>query len=181
LYISDAEAATNRTWIKKNDIKHVISLHKPPDTLPYGVGTSIIPISDDDGGVDAVPEIAAKISLLLTKNIGVLIHCEFGRSRSVTCVLYFLIKHRDMGLGAALEILKNSGVYTGSVNPSFRSLLFERAKVQKLSKQARELEELPGGNEEEQGRKRYKRVIKKPANKLYPRSAKTVEMNMDEW
>tara|TARA_B110001454_G_scaffold191477_1_gene191185 strand:- start:1284 stop:1637 length:354 start_codon:yes stop_codon:yes gene_type:complete len=117
--------------------------------------------------------------MALKNDIGVLIHCQFGRSRSVTSVLFFLVSFRNMGLGAALEMLKNSGVYTGAVNSSFRSLLFEKAKEVKLSKRAPMLEELPGGDDE--GRNKYKRIIKQSANKMYPRSAKEVEMNKDEW
>lgn len=42
-----------------------------------------------------------------TKGIGVYVHCQAGRSRSVTLVIAYLIKHLNMPLGLAMSLVKS--------------------------------------------------------------------------
>lgn len=147
IFLSDFETAGKPEWLRKRGINHVISIYGNP-TLPKGTGSTIVRF-DDNGSTDAKFQIALLADTLNTfeqQGATVLIHCQFGRSRSVTCILYFLVAYKRMGLGAALEVLKKSGIYTGAVNPDFKSYLRNRVKeIMMMSEQEEKIPERKTG------------------------------------
>ena len=97
LFLSDLESAHNLNLIKKHDIKLVIRLSEDDeDPSPYDANVKFIQYEIEDWWIHKkeIIDVAKKINEMINSfDDNVLIHCNKGQSRSVSVILYHLMKN----------------------------------------------------------------------------------------
>ncbi|KIY46845.1 phosphatases II, partial [Fistulina hepatica ATCC 64428] len=133
LYISGLSCAEDETWLRRNHITHILSVLPERICIPttLNIRTKQVPIGDTPfadiesvlpGALDfidaALCQNAVDVSPALRANV--LVHCQEGRSRSVTVVAAYLMKTFNMLPDAALELIQSK---RSVANPNFGFLL----------------------------------------------------------
>ena len=118
IYLSSCLGASNSYLLSRYNIKYIINLATTVPNFFSNMEYLKIDIKDDgqkkftkqtlDKAYDFI-----EYSQLQNKNI--LIHCFMGRSRSVTVIIYYLMKKFSLNYDQAIDIIKNQRNY---VNPS---------------------------------------------------------------
>ncbi len=113
LWISDISAAMNYSWLKRTGITHILSVTSfphnkvmfyPDDFVYYTVR------AHDNTSTDIMqywPATTAFIRNALAQGGRVLVHCKFGRSRSVATVAAYLIAELCYTPQQALVLLRS--------------------------------------------------------------------------
>ncbi|KAI0057975.1 phosphatases II [Artomyces pyxidatus] len=109
LFLSDAYSAMDPTVLQLIDPSHVLSV-MPPPWHDYGpaVQTKRIAI-DDTEYTDLLPDLKDAVSWIAdARHAGgtVLVHCAWGKSRSASVVLAYLVAHAGMTLDGALAYVQ---------------------------------------------------------------------------
>ena len=97
LYLSNKRTASNQDIIKKLNIKHIVEIHRPQKrnkTIHDGINYFVIEIEDRGHFtrlIDYFDNANQFISKAVEKDENVLVHCDFGVSRSSTIVTAYLI------------------------------------------------------------------------------------------
>ena len=110
IYLSDLKSAENLQYIEDNNIKTVIRLSEDRDNKSiYNDSIFFINIELEDNifAADAMEDVANNIFYALPKlQSNILIHCNMGQSRSVSVIIYYLIKKYKCTYKNAFEIIK---------------------------------------------------------------------------
>jgi atypical dual specificity phosphatase len=114
LYISDLYTATDVSFLMSHCITHRLSVQMEPVEPPYSnfaLKMKHIPLADKcDARLWMYLDTAADwIHAALTKEDGrsnVLVHCRWGKSRSVALLAGYLMKYRGMALSDALAFIQ---------------------------------------------------------------------------
>ena len=107
IYLGSAYSAVNSEVISKFSITSIANITKDiPNFYPEEI--EYLNIKLDDNGKDDISlyQLNQCIEFIKKSSGNVLIHCLAGRSRSVTVILYYLIKEKKMTLNEALTLIK---------------------------------------------------------------------------
>jgi protein-tyrosine phosphatase len=111
VYLSDIFSARDIKLINENKIKLVIRLSEYDDNLtPYDKSIQFINIEIEDwqGDKDKLIPICDKIYKIINSFDGnILIHCNEGRSRSVSVIIYYLMKQYKYTYDTAYQYIYN--------------------------------------------------------------------------
>ncbi len=114
IYLSNLLDAQDATQIKDNDIRAVCRLSENTNTSIYGPEILFVNFEIEDSFrykeeiIDIARMIVTKIVLpLQDQEMNVLIHCNEGKSRSVSVIVYYLIKHKGYTFDDALSLIKS--------------------------------------------------------------------------
>ena len=90
IYLSDIEAASDETTLRKHHIDLVISILGSENNIPEFPNIRYVRFTIHDGEGNIV-DIAKQVATLLdsARHQQVLIHCHAGRSRSASVVIYY--------------------------------------------------------------------------------------------
>jgi protein-tyrosine phosphatase len=103
--------STKEKTIKEFEINSVISIGSDADTFVKGVEYSVVHLDDNIQSVShlqnvVLPHILPYIHERMLSGKKVLVHCSAGKSRSVTIVAAYLIKHKGFSANDALTLLQ---------------------------------------------------------------------------
>ena len=132
LFLGSRIAANNRDLLISKGIKYIINaaveipnyFHEENYFTYYRLDL------DDDSEVSIASHLEGVISVIhkaSAENVGVLVHCQAGISRSATYVIYYLMKVKGMTLKDAYEHTKGKRYNIGP-NVGFMSQLVELEK-----------------------------------------------------
>lgn len=127
LYLGPLPAAQNAACLRHLQVTHVLQLlADPPPRFPDFITYKVAPMEDSDRQElhPLVLELSAWLSATLTAspNHVVLVHCQFGNSRSAAVVVAHVMRTQALDFNSALAFVKQC---RPSVNPnqSFRAQL----------------------------------------------------------
>ena len=107
IYLSNVHDARNISLIKKNNINMVFRLSENDNKNIYENNILFYNYIIEDHGlfVDKLIELAKKIFLIIEENNdkNILIHCNAGISRSVSIIIYYLMKKHNYKFDDALK------------------------------------------------------------------------------
>lgn len=108
IYLGSAFNAASRYTINKLSIKLIINVTKNINNYFNDLTYVNIPIHDN--GIDLIDNYLQKTydniaSFQIANSGNILIHCFFGASRSVSVVLFYLIKKHNMSLKKAIKFV----------------------------------------------------------------------------
>jgi len=117
LYLGSMYSASDYDYLKNNNIKAIVNITMDVPNF-YENDISYFNINIADNGEDIL--LSDKLNQCIhfidsNYNNNILIHCVFGRSRSVSVLLYYLIKRKHMNLENSLILIKEKRPY---INPS---------------------------------------------------------------
>ncbi len=111
IYLSNLTSAHDLNLIKENNIKLVIRLSEYDDNInPYNNNIQFINIELEDWSIDKKKLIIIceqVFELIKSFNGNILIHCNEGRSRSVSIIIYYLIKQYNYTYEDAYNYINN--------------------------------------------------------------------------
>jgi predicted protein tyrosine phosphatase len=111
LYLGDVEDATNESFLKTNNIKHILNctLDIPFSNISSIVTTQRIPVQDSsqENIYKYFEQAIDYILMAKGRNEAVLVHCRAGISRSVTIVVAYLMKEKGWDFTTALKYVKS--------------------------------------------------------------------------
>ncbi|XP_054157337.1 dual specificity protein phosphatase 14-like [Oppia nitens] len=122
LFLTGYGGITNEN-IKYNSIKCIVSVtYETPVYAMDGISFIRVPVADNgkENMYKYFDELSDKIAELVdnNNNTNTVVHCLFGRSRSVTVVLAYLMKSQRLSLDKAFDLVKfNRPVI--AVNPGY--------------------------------------------------------------
>lgn len=121
VYLGSSFNASNWNLLVDNNIRRVVNVTNNIPNFFEKDGIKYIMIKKKDNGEDVFTkeELQSIYDFITEDKENVLVHCVFGRSRSATIVLYYLIKKYDMTIEKALEFLKKQRY---CINPSIQFL-----------------------------------------------------------
>lgn len=128
LFLGDYRAADNLNLLKENKITHIINCaynlpNKFPNDIAYlNLNLQDIPSQDLTKQVDQGYQFIKSNS---TNNI--LIHCVFGKSRSASVAIYYLMKEQKMDFQTASSFVREKRSIA-QVNPGFETQLISLYK-----------------------------------------------------
>jgi dual specificity phosphatase 12 len=119
IYLGSTYNASNWNLLVDNNIYNVINATNNIPNFFKDDGITYLNIIKNDDGEDTFTkeEFEKTYEFINNSNQNVLIHCVFGRSRSVTIILYYLIKKYNFTCKDALDLLKAKRYY---INPSLK-------------------------------------------------------------
>lgn len=118
IYLGSSYNASNWNLLADNNITNIINVtNNIPNFFENENDIKYLNITKNDDGEDLFTkkELEKTYEFICNNNDNILIHCVFGRSRSVTIVLYYIIKKYNISLEEALSFLKDKRYY---INPS---------------------------------------------------------------
>ena len=118
IYLGSSYNASNKDFLYNYNVKSVVNVTSniPNFYEPDGVDYFNISINDNGEETYSYDDLEASYNYICSNNTdNILVHCVFGRSRSVTIVLYYLIKKYNYTLEDALEYVKDKRY---CINPS---------------------------------------------------------------
>jgi protein-tyrosine phosphatase len=100
LYLGNLYDATDDDFINSNDIKHIIRITESDYNLNYNSNLKIhtFKVLDLESEADRYYTILPSIYNIIVnvpENENVLVHCNIGKSRSATAVIYYIMKRYD--------------------------------------------------------------------------------------
>lgn len=124
IYLGSSYNASNWQLLKDNNISYVVNATANIPNFFEEDDILYLNLIKNDDGEDLFTKQELDMALDFISdansiNQNVLIHCVFGRSRSVTIVLYYLIKNHNMTLEQSISFLKEKRYY---INPSIAFL-----------------------------------------------------------
>jgi protein-tyrosine phosphatase len=119
IYLGSSYNASDRILLNNYNIKSIINTtgNIPNFYEDEEINYFNISINDNGEEVYTKAQLDASYDFICSnnQNNNILIHCVFGRSRSVTILLYYLIKKYNYTIEESLEIIKDKRY---SINPS---------------------------------------------------------------
>ena len=118
IYLGSSYNASNKDFINNYNIKSVINVTANIPNFYETEGVNYFNISINDNGSESYTyeELEDSYEYICSNNTdNLLVHCVFGRSRSVVIVLYYLIKKYNYTLDEALAYIKDKRY---CINPS---------------------------------------------------------------
>lgn len=108
LYLGSAFNAASSAIINQFNIKYIINV---TDNIPNYFNITYVNVPIKDNNIDKIDDYLDytyyKISKFQKKNDGnILVHCVFGASRSVTVIMYYLIKKYGLSIDNAFKFVK---------------------------------------------------------------------------
>lgn len=118
LWVGNMCSASNKDKLVENNVNTIVIAaigvrELFPDTFKY-INVPLRDV-DDEPIINHIEEILPTIHELLLQNKGVLVHCMFGASRSVSIVACYLIKYHNMSAEQAIDFMKSK---RSQVNPN---------------------------------------------------------------
>jgi protein-tyrosine phosphatase len=111
IYLSNLLSAHKLDLIKENNIKLVIRLSEDDNNKsPYDNTVQFVNVILEDWSIDRkkMIEISERIYKTINSYDGnILIHCNEGQSRSVSVIIYYLIKQYNYTYDKAFNYIKN--------------------------------------------------------------------------
>ena len=111
VYLSNLESAYDISLIKKHNIKMVIRLSDDkfnPNIYDNSIRFYNIELEDNIFSDDEMIKIAKKVFITINSfDNNILIHCNQGQSRSVSIIIYYLMKQYKYTYDEAFELIKN--------------------------------------------------------------------------
>lgn len=105
IYIGNIYNANDSKLLKEHGITRVVSITPSSVSVDSDVEHIVHAIPDSDVPPETMIDLFSKVTDLLTDPQRTLVHCDAGISRSVTIVASFLIKHKKMPMGMALDLI----------------------------------------------------------------------------
>ncbi|ARF08391.1 dual specificity phosphatase [Catovirus CTV1] len=110
LYLTDFERATNFQILTEHKVNLVINCTRECIHKKKCENVDYIKIDiDDDPSYDIFShfdKITDTIHQYLNNNKVVLVHCKYGKSRSVSMIIAYLIKYKNMNFENSLDLVK---------------------------------------------------------------------------
>lgn len=112
IYLSNLQSAHNLDLIKRNNIKTVVCLLDRNISSIYDPSINFFSYSVPDiiSSKKQMIELAKKIYYIIStvdNSSNILIHCYAGRSRSVTCIIYYLMKKYNYKYDEILNYIRS--------------------------------------------------------------------------
>ena len=111
IYLSDLSSAHKLDLIKENKIKLVIRLSEYEENKnPYDKSIQFINIKLEDWHIDKnkiIPISKQIFNIINSFGENILIHCNYGHSRSVSVIIYYLMKQYKYTYNQAYNYIKN--------------------------------------------------------------------------
>ena len=111
IYLSDLSSAHKLYLIKENKIKLVIRLSEYNENInPYDDSIQFINIELEDWPINKnkIIRISKQIyNIINSFDENILIHCNYGQSRSVSVVIYYLMRQYQYTYNQAYNYIKN--------------------------------------------------------------------------
>ncbi len=129
LYLGPVSATSNKAFLEKEGITHVLSVGKAPAARIDGISYEKLSLTDEESSnIDFSVSRACEIIDAAAASRGkVLVHCVAAISRSPTIIAAYLMKKRGMSLRESLETLVRARDAV-SPNPGFLRQLSEMEK-----------------------------------------------------
>lgn len=115
IYLGSCYNASNENLLKELNIKKIVNISDDIPNYHNDIEYYNYKIKDDGIEQFNLEEMNKLIDFIKTDDRNILIHCVMGKSRSVTVVLYYLMKIHNMSLENALEFLNKK---RNVINPS---------------------------------------------------------------
>ena len=111
IYLGNYNASQDLDFLKKNNIKLIVNCSKAIEFLNnYECEKVRVPIDDNrifkNNDILKHIKVINKINDFIEKNENVLIHCRLGSQRSANIVLLYLIKHKNLEMNFATQLIK---------------------------------------------------------------------------
>lgn len=111
VFLGDFQSAEHKSLLVKHNIKYIFNVAAecvPSEGIrQMGIFIHKYKVYDDsDISLDILDGIYESISSIDPRDGNVLVHCAHGRSRSVTVVLYVLMKKYEYSLQASLDLVR---------------------------------------------------------------------------
>ena len=120
IYLGSSYNASNYDLIQKLDIARIVNVSDDvPNFFESDVELEYFYHNIKDNGIDIFKkeELDLIFDFIKKNDSNVLVHCVVGRSRSVTIVIYYLIKEHNMDVETAINYIKSK---RNGINPSLR-------------------------------------------------------------
>ena len=122
IYLGSSYNASDRDLLKENKIKNIINTTTNIPNFYEQDNIKYLNIEISDNGEESYTreQLDRSYDFILNSlhdDENIFIHCVFGRSRSVTIILYYLIKRYNYSIEEALNIIKSRRY---CINPSIR-------------------------------------------------------------
>lgn len=120
IYLGSSYNASNYDLIQKLDIARIVNVSDDvPNFFESDIELEYFYHNIKDNGIDIFKkeELDLIFDFIKKNDSNVLVHCVVGRSRSVTIVIYYLIKEHNMDVETAINYIKSK---RNGINPSLR-------------------------------------------------------------
>tara|TARA_B110000208_G_C11583781_1_gene363558 strand:- start:171 stop:728 length:558 start_codon:yes stop_codon:yes gene_type:complete len=116
IYLGSSYNASNKLLLEYYEIKSIVNATANiPNFFENEIDYFNININDNGEDIFTKENLENSYNFICSQPTNVLVHCVFGRSRSATIVLYYLIRKYKYTIEEALLFLKNKRYY---INPS---------------------------------------------------------------
>lgn len=104
LFLGDWKAAHDSEWVRQHNITSFLNLteRESSNTNSFHFPVKDLPLT----GMSWVSKPIQFVDAEIKRQKNILIHCQQGVSRSVACVLYYLMTRHDMSLFDAFHLVK---------------------------------------------------------------------------
>lgn len=133
IYLGSSYNASNYDLIQNLDIYRIVNVSDDvPNFFESDINLEYYYHNIKDNGIDIFDknELDLIFDFIKKNDNNVLVHCVVGRSRSVTIVIYYLIKEHGMDVDTAINFIKSK---RSVINPSLRLInSIKNIKTEKL-------------------------------------------------
>jgi len=115
IYLGSIYNACNENLIKELNIKRIINITIDSPNFCDSIEYYNYKIKDDGKDEFSLEKLEEMCNFIKKNNNNILVHCMFGKSRSCTLVLFYLMKYHNMNLDEAFKFVENKRYV---INPS---------------------------------------------------------------
>ena len=129
MYLGDFRAADDPELLRKNKITHIINCafncpNKYPNQFTY-LSLNLV----DEPKQKIITQMKEAYEFIKqNSNTNIFVHCVFGKSRSASVIIYYMMKEKGMDYDTALNYVKKIRAIADP-NPGFAEQLREASKV----------------------------------------------------
>ena len=130
IYLGSSYNASNYDLLQKLDIYRIVNVSDDvPNFFENNIDFEYFYQNIKDNGIDIFEknDLDLIYNFIKKNDSNVLVHCVVGRSRSVTIVIYYLMKEHKMSVDEAINFIKTK---RDQINPSLR-FINSLKKIQK--------------------------------------------------
>ena len=109
IYLSNLDSAESYALVEAANIKSVFRLSEDTNKSPYGKDIEFINFEVEDNFLERrnMMKVAERIyDLIRDRSHNILIHCNMGQSRSVSIIIYYLIRKHKFSFEEAFLYIK---------------------------------------------------------------------------